>query len=375
MIVAGEASGDMYGASLVEAIKRLAPRANFFGLGGPEMQRAGVRTVRHLSDIAVVGMTEVIPKMRRILGALRMLKGILSSDPPDLLILIDYPGFNLNLAKKAHALGIPVLYYIPPQLWAWWEARVKKVAHRADQVAVVLPFEKDFYLKHGIEVAYVGHPLLDMGLPKRSKEEIRESLGISSEKGPVLGLLPGSRNEEVLRHLPIMINAAELISDSYPHLYCVLPLASTVNGKVIEPYVRNAGCDIVVDSSDTKELLKIADVAFVASGTATLEAAITKTPMVIAYKVSPVSYMLGRLLAKVSHIGLVNLVAGKTVVRELIQGEATAAALAEEGLAILKNDEVREHMKEELRMVTERLGQGGASEKTARIAGKMMGIH
>lgn len=338
------------------------------------MEKVGVRTIRQLADIAVVGMTEVIPKMRQILGALRVLKRILNSDPPDLLILIDYPGFNLNLAKKAHALGIPVLYYVPPQLWAWWEARVKKIANRVDQVAVILPFEKDFYLKHGIEVAYVGHPLLDMALPKRSKEEIRESLGITHERGPVLGLLPGSRTDEVLRHLPIMVDAAEIISRSYPDLYCVLPLASTVNGDVIEPSVRNAEFDIVVARSDTKELLKIADLAFVASGTATLEAAITRTPMVIAYKVSPVSYMLARLLAKVSHIGLVNLVAGKAIITELIQGEATAMALAEEGLTILKNDGVRENMKKELQMVTERLGQGGASEKTALIAGKMMGI-
>jgi len=374
MIVAGEASGDIYGAHLVLAIKKLTPDIGFFGLGGPEMEKVGVRITYQLSAMAVVGMTEVIPRIRYIFRALRELKIILTISPPDLLILIDYPGFNLNLARKAHSLGIPVLYYITPQVWAWRERRVRKIAKRVDRVAVILPFEKDFYRRFGLTVEYVGHPLLDVSLPKKDKKEIRECLGIGYERGPILELLPGSRAEEIVRLMPVMISAAEIISHYYPHLYCILPLASTVREDVVKPYLKNAKIDITIGRSDTKELLKIADLALIASGTATLEAAIMETPMVIAYKVSPLSSILARFLIKVSNIGLVNLVAGKAIVPELIQDKVTAFRLAEEGLAILKNDGLRTDMKKGLRLVKEQLGQGGASKKAAHIAGEMMGL-
>lgn len=374
MIVAGEASGDIYGAHLVLAIKNLAPNIRFFGLGGPEMKKAGVRIMYQLSALAVVGITEIIPRIRYIFQALRKLKKALKVTPPDLVILIDYPGFNLNLAKKAHSLGIPVLYYIPPQVWAWREGRVKKIAKRVDRVAVILPFEKEFYTKYGIKVEYVGHPLLDDTLPEIDKEKIKESLDIGFERGPILGLLPGSRAEETVRMMPVMIGAAEIISCYYPRLYCVLPLASTVSEEVIRPYLKDANIDIKVNRSDTKTILKIADLALIASGTATLEAAIMETPMVITYKLSPLSYILGRFLVKVSNIGLVNLVAGKAIVPEFIQGEATTQRLAEEGLAILKDDRLREDMKKGLKLVHDQLGQGGASNKVAHIAGEMMGL-
>jgi len=375
MIVAGEASGDIYGAHLVMAIKELDPCIKFFGLGGPEMERAGVRIMHQLSAMAVVGMTEIIPKSRYIFRALRELKQSLKQvTPPDLLILIDYPGFNLHLAKKAHSLGIPVLYYIPPQIWAWREGRVRKIAKRVDRVAVILPFEKEFYRRHGLKVEYVGHPLLDISLPKRDKEEIKKSLDINHNKTPILGLLPGSRHEEIESLLPVMIGAAEIISQDYPNLYCILPLASTVKENVVTPYIKTAKIDIKVERLDTKEILKIADLALIASGTATLEAAIIETPMVIAYKVSFLSYMLGRFLIKVSHIGLVNLVAGKAIVPELIQHKATALRLAEEALAILRNEALKRDMKKGLKLVHEQLGQGGAAKKAAHIAGEMMGL-
>jgi lipid-A-disaccharide synthase len=323
----------------------------------------------------VVGVTEVIPRIRYIFRALRELKKALKVTPPDILILIDYPGFNLNLAKKAHSLGIPVLYYIPPQVWAWREGRVKKIAKRVDRVAVILPFEKEFYSRYGMNVEYVGHPLLDESLPEKGKEKIKESLDIGFERGPILVLLPGSRAEEIVRMMPIMIGAAEIISRYYPRLYCILPLASTVREEVVTPYLKNAKIDIKIGRSGTKAILKIADLALVASGTATLEAAIMETPMIIAYKLSSLSYILGRLLVKVPNIGLVNLVAGKAIVSEFIQGEATTLRLAEEGLAILKDDGIREDMKKELKLVHEQLGQGGASTKAAFIAGEMMGLY
>jgi lipid-A-disaccharide synthase len=374
MIIAGDASADLYGAYLVAAIKGLAPEITFFGLGGPEMEGVGVRNMYQLSAMAVVGLTEVVPKISYISRALRELKSLLKTSPPDLLILIDYPGFNLNLAKRAHALGIPVFYYIPPQVWAWWRSRVRKIARRADRVAVILPFESEFYRRFGLRVDYVGHPLMDASMPKRSKGKIREELGISHERMPVLGLLPGSRAEEIVRMMPVMVDAAEIISHCYPRLYCILPLASTVKEDLVRPYVKDAKVDITIARSDTRELLNIADVALIASGTATLEAAIMETPMVIAYKVSPLSYILGRVFAKVSHIGLVNLIAGRTVVPELIQNRVTASGLAEEALTILRDSGLRAEMKRQLRSVKEQLGGEGASERAACIAGEMMGL-
>lgn len=374
MILAGEASGDIYGAYLTRAIKDVSPDVKFFGLGGQEMENAGVRIIHQSSLMAVVGLTEVIYKSRHILKVLKEMKKILAVNPPDLLILIDYPGFNLNLAKSAHALKIPVLYYIPPQLWAWWKRRVNKLSNRVDQLAVILPFEKEFYQGYGIMVKYVGHPLLDMPSPVEDKREIRKRLGIGNKKRPLLGLLPGSRSEEIARHLPIMIDAAKMISRTLPDLHCILPLASTVKENMIRCYVENSDLDVTIERLDTKLMLKVSDMAFIASGTATLEAAITGTPMVIVYKVSPMSYILGRLLINVSNIGLVNLVANKTVVPELIQGNATAENLAEQGMIILKNSSVRSKIKKELRLVKAKLGKGGASLKTAYIAAEMMGL-
>ena len=374
MIVAGEASGDMYGARLVLALRNQAPGITFFGIGGPKMEEAEVRILYRVSEVAVVGMTEVLPKMRFIHQVLNQLKDALKDNPPDLVILIDYPGFNLNLSKKAHDLGIPVLYYIPPQVWAWRERRVKKIAKRVDRVAVILPFEKEFYARYGIRVEYVGHPLLN-GLEERgSSEQVRGHPGSDNDQFPVVGLLPGSRNEEITRHMPPMMGAAEIISRTYPDLRCILPLASTVSEEIVKPYLEDVKFDVTIRSADTKEVLRECDLALIASGTATLEAAITETPMVILYKVSFLTYLISKLLAKVTHIGLVNLVAGREIVPELIQGDAMDSRLAEEGLRILEDEAIQEDMKANLRMVRGQLGQGGASERAAAIAGEMMGL-
>jgi len=374
MILAGEASGDLYGAYLARAIKSISPDATFFGLGGQEMEKAGVKIIYESSLLAVVGLMEVIYKSRYILKALRETKKILAKSAPDLLILIDYPGFNLNVAKSAHALGIPVLYYIPPQLWAWWKGRVNKLSKRVDQLAVILPFEKQFYREYGMKVEYVGHPLLDLPLPTESKREITERLGIDNKQKPIIGLLPGSRSEEIIRHMPVMVDAARIISHYYPDLHCVLPLASTIKEDMLRRYIDNSGLNFTIESIDAKILLKISDVAFIASGTATLEASIMRTPMVIVYKVSPVSYILGKFLIHVRNVGLVNLVADKEIVPELIQGDATAENVAREGITILENSVVREQIRADLSRVNKKLGKGGASIKTAGIAAKMMGL-
>jgi lipid-A-disaccharide synthase len=239
---------------------------------------------------------------------------------------------------------------------------------------VILPFEKVFYSQYGIQVEYVGHPLLDDVNNGRSRALARERLAIGDDRFPVVGLLPGSRIEEIARHLPPILGAAKIISRTYPDLRCILPLASTLDEETVKSYLEGVQVDISIRRADTREVLGACDLALIASGTATLEAAIAGTPMVILYRLSLFTYVIGKLLAKVSHIGLVNLVAGRQIVPELIQGDATDTRLAEEGLRLLEDDARREEMREDLRLVREQLGQGGASERVAALAAEMMGM-
>jgi len=273
LIVAGEASADLHGSNLVKAMKRLDHQTSFYGIGGKKMEDAGVKILVSSSDIAVVGLTEVLSKLHNITGAYLKLRSILKSSRPDLLILIDYPDFNISLARIAKRSNVPVLYYISPQVWAWRRGRIKKIARRVDRMAVILPFEEEFYLKRGTEVEYVGHPLLD-SIPRRlSKAEVIEEMGLKNAY-PILGLLPGSRREEVRNLLPFMIKAADMLSSRYQDLKCVLPLASTVSPDLVQSFIRQSSMEIRISQGDIYKTLRACDLAIVASGTATLETAI-----------------------------------------------------------------------------------------------------
>lgn len=370
-LVAGEASADLHGANLVRAIRDLDSSVSFQGIAGPRMAAAGVDVLVSSSDMAVVGLTEVLPRVARIRGVSRRLKRILKTDPPDLLILMDYPEFNLYMARHAKRHGIPVLYYISPQVWAWRRGRIRKIARRVDRMAVILPFEKPLYRKTGMPVSYVGHPLLDF-VPKGTNREaaIRE-LGITN-KGPVLGLLPGSRNEEVDNLLPAMLRAAEILRGVYPGLCCVLPVASTVSFDRIASRIRETPVHVIPWREDMHRVLPACDVALVASGTATLETAIHGIPMIITYRVSPLSYWIGRSVVRVPFIGLVNLVAGRELVPEVIQDAVTPDRLAREAARLLADGQARENMVKGLQGVRARLGGPGASKRTAAIALKML---
>jgi len=371
LIVAGEASADLHGSNLVKAMKRLDHQTSFYGIGGKKMEDAGVKILVSSSDIAVVGLTEVLSKLHNITGAYLKLRSILKSSRPDLLILIDYPDFNINLARIAKRSNVPVLYYISPQVWAWRRGRIKKIARRVDRMAVILPFEEEFYLKRGTEVEYVGHPLLD-SIPRRlSKAEVIEEMGLKNAY-PILGLLPGSRREEVRNLLPFMIKAADMLSSRYQDLKCVLPLASTVSPDLVQSFIRQSSMEIRISQGDIYKTLRACDLAIVASGTATLETAIMEVPMVIVYRVSPISFWIGKMVVKIPYFGLVNLVAGEEVVPELIQDEVTPNRLAHEAISILEGGRRKENMIKKLRLVRERLGSGGASERTARIAMEIM---
>ena len=373
LIVGGEASGDLHGANLVRAIKDLNPDIRVQGIGGKNMEEAGVEILIPSSDMAVVGLTEVFSRLNTIIRASLNLKSLLKKSPPDLLILIDYPDFNINLARTAKKCGVPVLYYISPQVWAWRRGRVKKITERVDRMAVILPFEEEFYLKNtkDIRVDYVGHPLMDIIPEYRDRDDIKTSLGIK-EGGPVLGLLPGSRNEEIKNLLPSMIGAAEILSTRFNNIKCLLPIAPTISPDLIESMTGRSVPEVIVWDKDMYSALSICDLALVASGTATLETAIMGVPMVIAYKISPMSFWIGKKIIKVRHIGLVNLVAGEEVAPEVIQNEVSAQGLADKALKILENEDLKADMVKKLNMVKERLGGPGAAKRTAQIAMEMM---
>jgi lipid-A-disaccharide synthase len=371
LIVAGEASADLHGSNLVRAIKGLDPTVSFCGIGGKQMEEAGVKILIPASDMAVVGLTEIFSKLPKILKAHRTLTNLLKNSPPDLLIPIDYPGFNIHLAGVAKRHKVPVLYYISPQVWAWRTGRVKKIAKRVDRMAVILPFEERFYRERGVNVEYVGHPLLDSVPQQQDKNQMIRKMGLENAY-PVLGLLPGSRNEEVGNHLPVMIKALEILSARYPNLKGLLPLAPTIPLELVQSFLEKSSAEISILQRSIYDTLTVCDLALVASGTATVETAILGIPMVLVYRASAITYWVGKRVIKVPFLGLVNLVAGERVVPELIQDDLTPDRLAHEALKILEGGKKRENMIEKLVMVKEKLGRGGASERTAKIAIEML---
>jgi lipid-A-disaccharide synthase len=371
LIVAGEASADLHGSNLVRAIKGLDHTVSFYGIGGKQMEEAGVKILIPASDMAVVGLTEVFSKLPKILRAHRTLRNLLKKSPPDLLIPIDYPGFNIHLAGVAKRYKIPVLYYISPQVWAWRTGRVKKIAKRVDRMAVILPFEERFYRKRGVEVDYVGHPLLDSIPQHLDKDEMTRKMGLENAY-PVLGILPGSRNEEIRNHLPVMVKAAEILSSQYPRLIGLLPVAPTIQPDLVQSFLKQSPAEISISQRSIYDTLIACDLALVASGTATVETAILGVPMILVYRASAVTFWVGKRVIKVPFLGLVNLVAGEQVIPELIQDHVTPDRLAREAIEILEGGQKRENMIEKLGMVKQRLGRGGASERTAKIALEML---
>ena len=368
MIVAGEASGDMHGARLIAALKAQAPGAQICGIGGPELTRQGVEILYDASRLAVVGIVEVLSHFRFIREAMRALEKRLREQPPDLLILIDYPDFNLILAKKAKRLGIPVFYYISPQVWAWRSGRVKTIKKLVDRMAVILPFEQEFYRKLGMRVDFVGHPLMDAVQPTRSREDFLQSLGIDPES-TVIGILPGSRKREIAGMLPVFLAAAKRMREQLVNPVFVLPLAPTLNEEdLLANGLGEAGVEVRVVRENRYDLMGACSAVMAASGTVSLELAILNVPMVISYRVSPLTYFLGRRLIKVQYASLVNLVADREVVPELLQDEAVPEKIAQATMRLIENQAERTRMLAGLAEVRERLGGPGASERSARLA-------
>ncbi|HTZ39955.1 MAG TPA: lipid-A-disaccharide synthase [Syntrophales bacterium] len=367
MIVAGEASGDLHGASLVHEMKALDASLIFCGVGGKRLEAEGVRLVARSSDMAVVGLTEVFSRLRHILGVFFRLRRMLREEKPHLLILIDYPDFNLPLASAAKRAGVKVFYYISPQVWAWRKNRIHRIRRVVDRMAVILPFEKAVYAEMGVEVDFVGHPLLDSVKRTRTREEALAAFGLR-DSWPIVALLPGSREKEVTSLLPEMLGAAAILGRDFQESQFVLPLADTVDAGLVEKITRGYPVAVRVLPGQMYDAVGISDAAMVASGTATLETALLETPMVIAYRISPLTAAVGKRVVRVEHIGLVNIIAGKTVVPERVQDDATAEKLATEVKAILCDRARYDAIRKDLSGVREKLGEPGASRRAAAIA-------
>jgi lipid-A-disaccharide synthase len=371
LLVAGEVSGDLHGALLIEAIHRIDPKAQFFGIGGERLEKKGMNLLYPSQALSVVGITEVFFKIRSILKALRRLKRSLNQERPDLAILIDFPDFNLRVAKMAHRRGIPVLYYISPQVWAWRPGRVKSIARWVKKMVVLFPFEVPLYEAAGVDVEWVGHPLLDLVKPSLSKGEALRRFGLDPHL-KTIGLLPGSRIHEVERLLPPMIDSIHLLRKEIPDLQFILPLAPGISKESLSPWIRNISPPVIVVEGWTYDVMNVSELLITASGTATLEAMILGKPMVIVYKVSWADYWVGRLMIQVDHIGLANLVAEKEVAPELIQKDATPERIAEEALRLLRDPILNQHITKSMAEGRQKLGESGAVERAAHIVTSLL---
>ena len=372
MIVAGEASGDMHGARLVRAMLTHDPDLAFSGMGGNELASAGVEMLYDAAKIAVVGVTEVISHLGDILAARKTLIRRMLEAPPALLILIDYPDFNLLLAAKAKKLGIPVFYYISPQIWAWRRGRAAKIGRLSDRIGVILPFEKAFYAGYGITVDFVGHPLMDGVRTSMNREEFRNRYDIP-ESNTVIGLLPGSRSKEIRNLLPDFLESADRLTKSLgPSCTFLIPRASTVSLSLLRENGLAAyeeRLDIRVIDENRYELMAACAAAVAASGTVTLELAILGVPTVVTYRVSPRTYRLGRLLIRnIEYFSLVNLIGERRIIPELLQDEVTPAVIARELEQLLTDEHCRDKVLSGLAEVRRRLGGPGASKRAADIA-------
>ncbi len=363
---AGEASGEHYGALLMAEIARLAPDAHFFGLGGTRMASLGLRRVVRAEDVAVMGITEVILHMPHIYREYRKLKASLRAERPDLAILIDFPDVNLSLARELHRLRIPVLFFVSPQLWAWKKWRIRGVRRNVTRMLVIFPFEEQFYREHGVSADFVGHPLADLDPPTSTREAFARENGLDASKFWV-GLLPGSRTRELHANLPPMIEAARLLGPGYEYL---LPVAPTLQQSQVEAL---AGQTVRV-VRDARAVLQHARASVVASGTATVEAALIGNPFVVVYRVSRITYAVAQRVIRVPHVAMVNLIAGRRIVPELIQRDFTASNVVEQLRPLLDDDGARATMQSELRAVEAALKVTGdgknqtAIGRAARIA-------
>lgn len=365
MLVAGEPSGDLHGANLMSNLKKLDGSLDFIGAGGRRMKQAGLKEIIDMENLSIVGFKEVFGKIKTLKRAFNKLSDVLKKEKPDCFIPIDYPGFNLRMAKAAGEAGVPTFYYISPQIWAWGRNRIEKVKRYVDKVFVLLPFEKQFYSGYGIKAKFVGHPLIDIVKTSLKKGEAFSYFGFNTGK-TLIGILPGSRWEEIRLSLPVMVSACRKISKEIPHIQFGILMAENVSAEKVKSLLNNKSDKFQLIRDKGYDFINICDLVLVNSGTATLETAILGRPMLIIYKLSFFSWLLGKMLIKIPYFGLVNIVAGKKVVPEFLQFGATPSRIAKEVLNILISQKRIKTMKEDLSEVKNKLGDEGASHRAAK---------
>ena len=371
MFSAGESSGDQHAANMFKEMRKQLPNIRGLGMGAAKMQQAGIDIHFDSSGIGVIGLVEVLKHYGEIRAALKLMKNLLTSEKPDLLVCVDYKEFNLKLARFAKQQGVKVLFYVSPQVWAWRPGRVVTYGKAIDMMAVIFPFEVPYYEAENVPVTYVGHPSVDKVHPLRSKVEDFTAFSLK-EECPVVGILPGSRVNEIRRMLPIMLETAEELVKADKTIQFILPQADSITDELLQSYLQTSSVNIHVIKNQPYDVVQCCDAIMTTSGTASLEIALLLIPMVIAYRLSAITYFLGKYLVNTKFIGLPNIIAGKGIIKELIQHEATAEKLTEEISRILLDKNYRETMLAELTIVKEKLGQGGGSKNMADLAIQML---
>jgi len=363
MISCGEPSGDLYAGALAVEIRRRQPAAAIFGLGGQRLMAGGGELIADYRGISVTGLVEALRVLPKSFAVLNRLVDAARSEKPDVVVLIDFPDFNFRLGSAVKKLGIPVVYYISPQLWAWRKNRMRMMKHLADRVLVIFPFEEQIYRDAGVPVEFVGHPLVDLARAQEPKEAFVRELGIDASR-PIVALLPGSRPNEVERLLPVMRDAVARITRQLPGVQFVVARAPSLDDRLFAKTKWNGARPIEV-LARTDDVLALSDVAITASGTATVQAALHGRPMVVIYRLSPLTYRLGRRFLLVDNVAMVNLIAGRRIVPELIQDDCTAESIAAEALSFLSDRQRAEETRRALADVRAKLGGPGASGRAA----------
>ncbi len=372
MFSVGEASGDMHAANIIKALHNHHKELEFYGMGGDQLRNAGAELLVDCTDIAVMGIVEVLFKYSQIKQALNILRESLHDNPPDLLVLVDYQAFNFKLATTAKELGIKVLFYISPKIWAWRPKRVYEMGKVIDMMAVILPFEEKIYKDANVPVRFVGNPLVDKAKALKDRSSCFEEYGLTTNK-TVIGLFPGSRRSEIKRLLPIQLATAERLIKDKPDLQFVLPIASTLGEKDFDHYLQKyKHLNIKLVKDLPYNVMQCCDTIIAASGTATLEIALMGIPGCIIYKISLISYLILKPLVKIKHIGLVNIVAEKEIVKEFLQFDAKPQSIASEINLILDNKNYRQNMIDELHAVRNKLGKTGGTENMAELILEML---
>ena len=373
LISAGEASGDLHAGAVTRAIKQLDPEAEVFGMGGDRLREAGGEVLFDIKDHSLMGFVEVLKKLPDVWKLRNAFIDLMEARKPDVLLTIDYPGFNMRLAKLAKERGIKVVYFIAPQVWAWRPGRAAGVAKATDKIACIFPFEYDLYKSYGADIEFVGHPLVDTVKPSLSRKEAEELAGKRTGH-PLILLMPGSRTMEIQRLLPVMLDAAKILKQKRPELEFAMPRAATIPKEELAAPIKAAGLDVTLTEGHNYDIMSVADLAIATSGTVTLEAALCGLGCPILYKSSPVSFWIAKRVVEIPHIGLPNIVAGRLIEPELLQDECKPEKIAAMVLELLETERYRQ-LQQDLHEVREKLGKPGAVKRVAELVLRMAREH